>query len=105
MAGEFPVVNPHLLKDLTELGLWDANMKNQLMAANGSVQNIDKVPQELKVRRWAKCPMWVYLDSTPMWGYLDSTMRNRQILSCKANRSQQTLMFRQRQQVPADLDV
>merc|ERR1712072_1265560 len=48
MAGEFPVVNPHLLKDLTELGLWDANMKNQLMAANGTVQNIDKVPQELK---------------------------------------------------------
>ena len=56
MAGEFPVVNPHLLKDLTELGLWDANMKNQLMAANGSVQNIDKVPQELKVRRWAQVP-------------------------------------------------
>merc|ERR1712146_732634 len=48
MAGEFAVVNPHLLKDLTEMGLWDAKMKNQLMASNGSVQGIEGIPQELK---------------------------------------------------------
>jgi ribonucleoside-diphosphate reductase subunit M1 len=48
MAGEFAVVNPHLLKDLTELGLWNDKMKNQLMAESGSVQNIDGIPDDLK---------------------------------------------------------
>jgi len=37
-AGEFVVVNQHLLHDLTRLGLWDADMKNEIVAANGSVQ-------------------------------------------------------------------
>ena len=38
LSGEFQVVNKHLLRDLTELGLWDDNMKNTLIAHNGSVQ-------------------------------------------------------------------
>lgn len=42
------MVNHHLLKDLTELGIWDDSMKNQLIANNGSVQNIDGIPSELK---------------------------------------------------------
>ena len=37
LAGEFTVVNQHLLHDLTRMGLWDADMKNELVAANGSV--------------------------------------------------------------------
>jgi len=48
LSGEFQIVNPHLLKDLTELGLWNAEMKNQLIAANGSVQNIKGIPDEIK---------------------------------------------------------
>ena len=32
------IVNHHLLKDLTELGLWNSDMKNQLIASNGSIQ-------------------------------------------------------------------
>ncbi len=48
LSGEFVVVNKHLLKDLVELGLWNDNMKNRLIAENGSVQNITEVPQELK---------------------------------------------------------
>lgn len=32
------IVNPHLMKDLTERGLWDEDMKNQLIAHNGSIQ-------------------------------------------------------------------
>ncbi|RXG52027.1 putative ribonucleoside-diphosphate reductase large subunit [Armadillidium vulgare] len=48
LSGEFQVVNHHLLKDLTELGIWDDNMKNQLIANNGSVQNIEGIPKELK---------------------------------------------------------
>jgi ribonucleoside-diphosphate reductase alpha subunit len=48
LSGEFVVVNKHLLKDLVELGLWNDNMKNRLIAENGSVQNIPEVPQDLK---------------------------------------------------------
>ena len=38
LSGEFTVVNQHLLSDLTASGLWDADTKNELVAANGSVQ-------------------------------------------------------------------
>ncbi len=48
LSGEFPIVNKHLLKDLVKLGLWNESMKNQIIAANGSVQNIDEIPQDLK---------------------------------------------------------
>jgi len=48
LSGEFAVVNKHLLKDLVSLGLWNDNMKNRLIAENGSVQNIPEVPAELK---------------------------------------------------------
>merc|ERR1719499_2261455 len=48
LAGEFIVINKHLLKDLISLGLWNELMKNKLLAANGSVQGIPEVPQDLK---------------------------------------------------------
>uniref|UniRef100_A0A1B6I7L4 Ribonucleoside-diphosphate reductase n=1 Tax=Homalodisca liturata TaxID=320908 RepID=A0A1B6I7L4_9HEMI len=48
LSGEFQVVNHHLLRDLVELGLWDEDMKAQLIQENGSVQNIEGIPQELK---------------------------------------------------------
>ena len=48
LSGEFIVVNKHLLKDLVRLGLWDTSMKNKLMASNGSIQNIDEIPQDIK---------------------------------------------------------
>ncbi len=38
LSGEFQVVNQHLLKDLTEAGLWNIDMKQQLIAHNGSIQ-------------------------------------------------------------------
>lgn len=38
LSGEFTVVNQHLLSDLTSTGLWSADTKNELVAANGSVQ-------------------------------------------------------------------
>ena len=41
LSGEFVIVNKHLLKDLVALGLWDNDMKNKIIAANGSVQKID----------------------------------------------------------------
>ncbi|GIV40242.1 MAG: ribonucleoside-diphosphate reductase [Thermonema sp.] len=48
LSGEFIVVNKHLLRDLIKLGLWDETMRNKLMAANGSVQNIKEIPQHIK---------------------------------------------------------
>jgi ribonucleoside-diphosphate reductase alpha chain len=48
LSGEFVVVNKHLLKDLVQLGLWNDNMKNKLIANNGSVQNIAEIPDNLK---------------------------------------------------------
>jgi ribonucleoside-diphosphate reductase alpha chain len=48
LSGEHIVVNKHLLKDLVRLGLWDDEMKEALMASNGSIQHIDGMPQELK---------------------------------------------------------
>ncbi len=48
LSGEFIIVNKHLLKDLTKLNLWDSTMKNKLMASNGSIQNINEIPQDIK---------------------------------------------------------
>lgn len=48
LAGEFVCVNKHLVKDLIKIGLWIPEIKNELVAHNGSVQNIDKIPDALK---------------------------------------------------------
>ncbi|MDH5397894.1 MAG: ribonucleoside-diphosphate reductase subunit alpha [Cyclobacteriaceae bacterium] len=48
LSGEFIVVNKHLMQDLIDRGLWNENMKNKLIQANGSVQNIADIPDELK---------------------------------------------------------
>jgi len=48
LSGEFIIVNKHLLRDLVNLGLWDNSMKDKIITANGSVQDIAEIPQELK---------------------------------------------------------
>lgn len=48
LSGEFIVVNKHLLRDLVKEGLWNGEMRQRIMAANGSVQGIQEVPQRLK---------------------------------------------------------
>jgi ribonucleoside-diphosphate reductase subunit M1 len=48
LSGEFQVVNHHLLKDLTERDLWDEDMKNKILANNGSIQNIDEIPEDIR---------------------------------------------------------
>ncbi|XP_066595733.1 ribonucleoside-diphosphate reductase large subunit-like [Prorops nasuta] len=48
LSGEFQVVNHHLLKDLTDQNLWDPDMKNEIIANNGSIQNITSIPDNLK---------------------------------------------------------
>ncbi|MFM1874301.1 MAG: hypothetical protein RL266_38 [Bacteroidota bacterium] len=48
LSGEFVVVNKHLLKDLVKLGLWNDDMKNKLIANNGSVQAIEEIPENIR---------------------------------------------------------
>jgi len=48
LSGEFVVVNKHLLRDLVNLGIWNDSLKNKLIAGNGSVQNINEIPDNLK---------------------------------------------------------
>jgi len=48
LSGEFIVVNKHLLEDLVALNLWNDELKDAIMRANGSIQGIDVIPQELK---------------------------------------------------------
>jgi ribonucleoside-diphosphate reductase alpha chain len=48
LSGEFPIVNKHLLRDLVQLGLWSNDMKNKIMIHNGSIQNIDEIPDNIK---------------------------------------------------------
>ena len=48
LSGEFIVVNKHLLEDLVELGLWNEGLKQDIMRANGSIQHVDVIPQDIK---------------------------------------------------------
>lgn len=48
LSGEFIIVNKHLLKDLVNLGLWNNSMKNKIITANGSIQNIEEIPADIK---------------------------------------------------------
>ena len=76
LSGEFTVVNQHLLSDLTALGLWSADTKNELVAANGSVQVREKLlldsicillpdlPLTAEFRRITICALTIYRGST-----------------------------------------
>jgi ribonucleoside-diphosphate reductase alpha chain len=48
LSGEFTIINKYLIKDLMKLDLWNDNMKNEIIKHNGSVQNIESIPSELK---------------------------------------------------------
>lgn len=48
LAGEFPIVNKHLMSTLVEMGLWDERMRMRILANKGSIQNITEIPQHLR---------------------------------------------------------
>merc|ERR1719225_1277692 len=48
LSGEFQVVNQHLLRDLTELGVWTDDLKNDIVSANGSIQHCASIPDHIK---------------------------------------------------------
>lgn len=49
LSGEFIVVNKSLMRDLVKLGLWNERIKNDIFAANGSIQGIDEIPEDIKL--------------------------------------------------------
>jgi ribonucleoside-diphosphate reductase alpha chain len=48
LSGEFIVVNKYLMRDLVRLGLWTDSMKNKIMAANGSIEHIEEIPEPIR---------------------------------------------------------
>lgn len=50
LSGTFVIINKHLVRDLEEIGLWDDNMKDNIMRSNGSIMNIPSIPVEIKER-------------------------------------------------------
>ncbi len=48
LSGEFAVVNRYLVNDLIKLGIWNDQMRNEIIANNGSVQNVNSIPDEVK---------------------------------------------------------
>lgn len=48
LAGEFTIVNKHLLRELTARGLWTQSVRNQIIADGGSIQNVREIPQPIK---------------------------------------------------------
>ncbi|CAK4634162.1 hypothetical protein LEN26_017189 [Aphanomyces euteiches] len=48
LAGEFTIVNKYLMKELISLGLWNADVRNQILHDRGSVQNVGSIPQRIK---------------------------------------------------------
>lgn len=48
LAGEFTIINKHLIKDLVGLGLWSVDMKNRILTGGGSIQHIEEIPADIR---------------------------------------------------------
>lgn len=48
LAGEFTIINKHLIKDLISIGLWSVDMKNRILAGGGSIQHIEEIPADIR---------------------------------------------------------
>ncbi|MDX1829723.1 MAG: ribonucleoside-diphosphate reductase subunit alpha [Lutibacter sp.] len=94
LSGEFIVVNKHLLEDLVELGLWNNEMKEEIMRANGSIQHIDVIPQELKelYKTVWEMSMKDIIDMSRQRGYFVDQSQSLNLFMQDANYSKLTSM-------------
>ena len=94
LSGEYIVVNKHLLEDLVELGLWNNEMKENIMRANGSVQHIDVIPQELKdlYKTVWEMSMKDIIDMSRQRGYFIDQSQSLNLFMQDANYSKLTSM-------------
>jgi ribonucleoside-diphosphate reductase alpha chain len=93
LSGEFIVVNKHLLHDLVELGLWNENLKQELMRNNGSVQDLD-IPQDLKelYKTVWEMSMKDIIDMSRQRGYFVDQSQSLNLFMQNANYSKLTSM-------------
>jgi ribonucleoside-diphosphate reductase alpha chain len=94
LSGEFIVVNKHLLEDLVGLGLWNENMKQELMRANGSIQHIETIPadiRELYKTVW-ELSMKDIIDMSRQRGYFIDQSQSLNLFMENANYSKLTSM-------------
>ncbi|RTE55532.1 ribonucleoside-diphosphate reductase subunit alpha [Arenibacter aquaticus] len=94
LSGEFIVVNKHLLEDLVNLGLWNENMKQELMRANGSVQHIQNIPDEIKelYKTVWELSMKDIIDMSRQRGYFIDQSQSLNLFMENANYSKLTSM-------------
>ncbi len=94
LSGEFIVVNKHLLEDLVELGLWDNSMKEEIMRANGSIQHIEIIPQDLKdlYKTVWEISMKDIIDMSRQRGYFIDQSQSLNLFMQDANYSKLTSM-------------
>ena len=94
LSGEYIVVNKHLLEDLVELGLWNNEMKENIMRANGSIQHIDVIPQELKelYKTVWEMSMKDIIDMSRQRGYFIDQSQSLNLFMQDANYSKLTSM-------------
>ncbi|PJJ09671.1 ribonucleoside-diphosphate reductase alpha chain [Flavobacterium sp. 1] len=94
LSGEFIVVNKHLLHDLVRLGLWNDNLKQEIMRHNGSVQNIDIIPQDLKelYKTVWEMSMKDIIDMSRQRGYFVDQSQSLNLFMQDANYSKLTSM-------------
>jgi len=94
LSGEFIVVNKHLLEDLVELNLWNNEMKEEIMRANGSIQHIDVIPQELKelYKTVWELSMKDIIDMSRQRGYFVDQSQSLNLFMQDANYSKLTSM-------------
>jgi ribonucleoside-diphosphate reductase alpha chain len=94
LSGEFIVVNKHLLEDLVKRGLWDEQLKQEIMLHNGSVQNIDRIPQDLKelYKTVWEMSMKDIIDMSRQRGYFIDQSQSLNLFMQDANYSKLTSM-------------
>ncbi len=94
LSGEFIVVNKHLLEDLVKLGLWNEDLKQEIMRHNGSVQNIDIIPQDLKelYKTVWEMSMKDIIDMSRQRGYFIDQSQSLNLFMQDANYSKLTSM-------------
>ncbi|MBP9599987.1 MAG: ribonucleoside-diphosphate reductase subunit alpha, partial [Lutibacter sp.] len=94
LSGEFIVVNKHLLEDLVALGLWNNSMKEDIMRANGSIQHIDVIPQDLKelYKTVWEMSMKDIIDMSRQRGYFIDQSQSLNLFMQDANYSKLTSM-------------
>ncbi len=94
LSGEFIVVNKHLLEDLVGLGLWNENLKQELMRANGSIQHIEAIPADIKelYKTVWELSMKDIIDMSRQRGYFIDQSQSLNLFMENANYSKLTSM-------------